>query len=60
MTTRHGDHEKAPISSEKLLKETEKLHERLLATVTELELFVTALSAQNMEQGRSLGEDPKQ
>jgi len=48
------------ISSEKLLKETEKLHERLLATVNELEMFVAALSAQNLERGRSLGEDPKQ
>lgn len=55
MTTPRGEQ----ISSEKLLKETEKLHARLLATVSELELFVSALSAQNLEQGRTLGEDPK-
>lgn len=54
MTTPRGE-----INSEKLLRETEKLHARLLATVDELELFVTALSDMNKEQGRPLGEDPK-
>lgn len=55
MTTPRGE-----LSSDKLLRETEKLHARLLATVDELELFVTALSALNAEQAeRPLGEDPK-
>lgn len=55
MTTPRGEQ----LSSEKLLRETEKLHARLLSTVTELELFVTALSAMNAEQAEwPLGEDP--
>lgn len=54
MTTPRGE-----LSSEKLLRETEKLHARLLSTVTELELFVTALSALNTERADTLGEDPE-
>jgi len=57
MTTPRGNSEK--LGSEKLLRETEKLHARLLSTVTELELFVTALSALNAEHAEPLGEDPE-
>ena len=60
MTTPRGNPHELPLSSKRLLKESEKLHERLLATVEELEQFVSALSAQNARQGRPLGEDPKQ
>jgi len=59
MTTPRGKPHELPLSSKELLKESEKLRERLLATVEELDLFATALSAQNLERGRSLGEDPK-
>jgi hypothetical protein len=54
MTTPPGD----PLSSEKLLREAKKLNQRLLETVDELHMFVTALSALNVEHGeRLLGED---
>jgi hypothetical protein len=45
------------LNSEQLLKEARKLNERLLSTVDELQLFVTALSALNLEQEHSPGGD---
>jgi len=48
------------LSSEKVLREAEKLTAQLLATVSELQIFVAALSAQNAARAeRPLGEDPR-
>jgi hypothetical protein len=56
MTTSPGD----ALNSERLLKEAKKLNQRLLDTVDELELFVAALSALNVEHGEPpLGEEPE-
>jgi len=56
MTTSPGD----AISGERLLKEAKKLNQKLLEAVDELELFVAALSALNVEQGEPpLGEEPE-